>query len=119
MKKGAALSLVLAPAGTAMFWVTHAVWARASGMSDAADINVPARTTKALFIVFSRNRRVFSARLHRKYVERPTDGQFGWDFQQGQSPIWSIGLKWSPSTTLTKITADLLSPFSVHCTGLA
>src|ERR1700737_3288216 len=35
------------------------------------------------------------------------------------SPIWSICLKWSPSTELTKITADLLSPFSVHCTRLA
>jgi predicted RNA-binding Zn ribbon-like protein len=27
------------------------------------------------------------------------------------SPIWSICLKWSPSTTLMKITADSLSPF--------
>jgi hypothetical protein len=73
--------------------VTHAVWASASGMSHAADISVPARTTNALFIVFSRNRRVFWARLHGKYVERPAGGQFRWDFQQGQSPIWSICLK--------------------------
>ena len=54
MKKGAALSLVLAPGGTAMFWVTQAVWARAVGMSHTADINVPARTANVLFIFFSR-----------------------------------------------------------------
>ena len=51
MKKGAALSLVLAPGGTAMFWVTQAGCARAAGMSDTAEINAPARTANNLRIV--------------------------------------------------------------------
>src|SRR4051812_14941244 len=54
MKKGAALSLVLAPGGTAMFCVTQVVWARAVGMSHTADINVPTRTANMLFIFCSR-----------------------------------------------------------------
>jgi hypothetical protein len=41
MKKGAALSLVLAPGGTAMFWVTQGACARAAGMSETAEINAP------------------------------------------------------------------------------
>jgi hypothetical protein len=49
-EKGAALSVVLAPGGMAMFWVTQAAWARAGGMSHAVDINAPARTTNMLFI---------------------------------------------------------------------
>src|SRR3981189_230805 len=53
MKKGAAWSLVWAPAGPAMFGVTHAVWARAAGTSHTADINVPVRTANMLFIFFS------------------------------------------------------------------
>ena len=55
MKKGAALSAVLALGGTAMFWVTQGACARAAGMSDTADINVPARTANSLRIVFSRS----------------------------------------------------------------
>src|SRR5262245_56345954 len=54
MKKGAFLSLVLAPGGTAMFWVTQGVWARAGGLSQTAYINAPARTASVLFIFFSR-----------------------------------------------------------------
>ena len=53
MKNGAALSVVLAPGGTAMFWVTQAVCAKACGMSDTVDINVPARTTDPFFILVS------------------------------------------------------------------
>jgi hypothetical protein len=58
-----------------MFWVTQAGWARAAGMSDTADINVPARTANTLLIVFSRTRRVSLARLHDNYAERPAGGQ--------------------------------------------
>ena len=63
MKKGAALSLVLAPGGTAMFWVTQAGCARAAGMSDTAEINAPARTANTLRIFFSRNRQVLGSPL--------------------------------------------------------
>ena len=75
MKKGAALSLVLAPGGTAMFWVTQGACARAAGMSETAEINAPARTANNLRIVFSRRRRVSLARLYGNYDERPEDGQ--------------------------------------------
>src|SRR5262249_48669987 len=54
MKKGAALSVVLALGGTAMFWGTQpggtGVWAKASNASDTADIIVPARTAILLFM---------------------------------------------------------------------
>jgi hypothetical protein len=57
MKKGAALSLVLAPGGTAMFCVTQACSARAWGTSDTADDNVAARTNNLFFIfIASRTR---------------------------------------------------------------
>ena len=72
---GAALSLVLAPGGTAMFWVTQGACARAAGMSETAEINAPARTANNLRIVFSRRRRVSLARLYGNYDERPEDGQ--------------------------------------------
>src|SRR4029453_5531056 len=75
MKKGAALSLVLAPGGTAMFWVTQAGWARAAGMRETTEINAPAGTPNTLRIFASRNRRVLVARLHGKYVERTAGGQ--------------------------------------------
>jgi hypothetical protein len=55
MKKGAALSLVLAPGGTTMFWVTQAGWARA-GMSNAAEIDATARAASMLLIFVSLNR---------------------------------------------------------------
>jgi hypothetical protein len=55
MKKGAALSLVLAPGGTAMFWVTQAGWAKA-GMSDTAEIDATARAASMLLIFVSLNR---------------------------------------------------------------
>ena len=59
MKKGAALSVVLASGGTAMFWVTQPGGGRSlgkgGGMSDTADIIVPARTANVLRHVFSRS----------------------------------------------------------------
>jgi hypothetical protein len=57
MKKGAALSPVLAPAGTAMFWVTQAGWATTGGTT--VDINAAVRTAPSdrqmysSFFVFS------------------------------------------------------------------
>src|SRR6185503_12828944 len=75
MKKDAALSLVLAPGGTTMFWVTQAGWARAAGMSDTAEINAPERAANMLLIFVSLNRRVLLARLQGKYEERPASGQ--------------------------------------------
>src|SRR6185295_3992449 len=75
MKKDAALSLVLAPGGTTMFWVTQAGSARAAGMSDTAEINAPARADNMLLIFVSLNRRVLLAHLHGKYEERPASGQ--------------------------------------------
>src|SRR6185295_11551475 len=75
MKKGAALSLVLAPGGTTMFWVTQAGCARAAGISDMAEINAPERAANMLLIFVSLNRRVLLARLHGKYEERPASGQ--------------------------------------------
>src|SRR6476660_4836996 len=74
MKKGAALSLVLAPGGTTMFWVTQAGWA-AAGMSDTEEMNAPARAANMLLIFVSLNRRVLLAHLHGKYEERPPTGQ--------------------------------------------
>src|SRR5215471_11716634 len=55
MKKGAALSLVLALGGTTKFWVTQgdAVCAMARGMSPKADINVPAMLAILFFILAS------------------------------------------------------------------
>lgn len=44
MKNDAALSVVLAPGGTAMFCVTQAGWAKASEAREATDISVPPRT---------------------------------------------------------------------------
>src|SRR5262245_8803812 len=79
MKKGAALSVVLAPGGTAMFWVTQGCWARAAGMRHTADINAPVRTADIFFIVFSRKRRDLGARLDGKYDDRPAGGQFRWN----------------------------------------
>ena len=85
MKKGAALSVVLALGGTAMFWVTQAVWASAVGMeASTADINAPARTADMLLMFFSRGRRVLMARLDGNYAERPAGGQFGWNFCEEQ-----------------------------------
>src|SRR5262245_50423361 len=75
MKKGAALSAVLAPGGMTMFWVTQAVWATAGGMSHTADINAPARTTNMPYIFISQSPRVSWIRLYGKYVEGPTGGQ--------------------------------------------
>jgi hypothetical protein len=72
MKKGAALSLVLALGGTAMFWVTQG--SCASTDDDAthmADSNAPFKAANVLFIVFSPKRRVLQARLVGKYAERP------------------------------------------------
>jgi hypothetical protein len=51
-------SLVLAPAGTAMFSVTQAGWATATGMSHTAERNAPVRTVNELSIFCSRMRRV-------------------------------------------------------------
>src|SRR4051794_20137527 len=53
MKNGAALSVVLALGGTAMFWVMQGACASAADMSDTADIIVPARTANMLRMVFS------------------------------------------------------------------
>jgi hypothetical protein len=50
MKKGAALSVVLAPDGTAMFWVTQAGCDMATDVKEAAEISVTARTGKILII---------------------------------------------------------------------
>src|SRR3954469_16103442 len=75
MKKGAALSLVLAPGGTTMFWVTQAGCARAAGISDTAEIIAAARAANMLLIFVSLNRRVLLARLHGKYEERSASGQ--------------------------------------------
>ena len=58
-----------------MFWVTQAGWARAAGMSDAAEINAPARRANLLLIFVSLKRRVLRARLHGNYDERPVSGQ--------------------------------------------
>src|SRR4029079_5530920 len=75
MKKGAALSLVLAPGGTTMFWVTQAGWAKAADMSDMTEIDAPARAASMLLIFVSPNWRVLLARLQGKYEERPASGQ--------------------------------------------
>src|SRR6185295_19558787 len=75
MKKGAALSLVLAPGGTTMFWVTQAGWAKAADMSDMTEIDAPARAASTLLIFVSPNWRVLLARLQGKYEERPASGQ--------------------------------------------
>jgi len=75
IKKGAALSVVLAPGGTAMFWVTQGACAMAAGISDTADIIVPARTANNSRIVSSRSWQVSLARLRGNYDERPEDGQ--------------------------------------------
>src|SRR6185312_4516534 len=74
MKKGAALSFVLAPGGTTMFWVTQAGWA-AAGMSDTAEINAPRRVANMLLIFVSLNQRVLLAHLHGKYEEPLAGGQ--------------------------------------------
>ena len=50
MKKGAALSLELAPAGTAMFWVTQAGCAIAAGTSQTAESKAPVRAANVFFI---------------------------------------------------------------------
>src|SRR5882672_6666530 len=52
MKKGADLSLELAPAGTAMFWVTQAGCAIAAGTTRTVDINAPVRAAN-MFLIFS------------------------------------------------------------------
>ena len=57
MKNCAALSFVLAPAGTAIFWLTQAGWAIAAGMSHTEG-NAPVRTVNVLFIFCSRMWRV-------------------------------------------------------------
>ena len=96
MKKGAALSLVLAPGGTAMFWVTQAGWARAAGMSGTTEINVPTRTADSLRMLVSRNWRVLLARLHGKYAERLAAGQVaavgrGYFVSSAKAPFQSCG----------------------------
>ena len=47
------MSLVLAPAGTAMFWVTQAGWAMTAGTPQAVDSNAPIRTANVFFILSS------------------------------------------------------------------
>src|SRR4051812_6091240 len=78
MKNGAALSLVLAPGGTAMFWVTQAGWAKAGDTSHTAEIIVPARTANLLFIsspgVDASDARAFAE----KYADPSVGGQGGW-----------------------------------------
>src|SRR4051812_41769610 len=92
MKKGAAFSLVLAPGGTAMFWVTQVVWARAVGRSHTADINVPTRTANMLFIFFPRISSRFSSPgfLRGKYVELSARVKF-------PCSRWRIIAAWPPS----------------------
>src|SRR5437899_285016 len=50
MKNGAVLSVVLAPGGTAMFWVTQAGCANAPEVKETTEISVPARTDNELII---------------------------------------------------------------------
>jgi hypothetical protein len=76
MKKGAALSLVLALGGTTMFCVTQGVCARACGVSHTGDSNAPARTSHLFFfILVSRSWRVSRARWCAEYVEGSSGGQ--------------------------------------------
>src|SRR5262249_19723694 len=79
MKKGAALSVVLALGGTAMFWVTQpggtGVWAMASDASDTTDIIVPARTANLLFMSSPGADESHGSSCAGKYDERPASGQ--------------------------------------------
>ena len=50
MKKGAALSVVFAPGGTTMFWVTQAGCEKAVEVKETIEISVPARTENELVI---------------------------------------------------------------------
>src|SRR5262245_1425470 len=79
MKKGAALSVVLALGGTAKFWVTQpggtGVWAKASEASDTADITIPARTANLLFMSSPGADESLSSSFAGKYDERPASGQ--------------------------------------------
>ena len=50
MKNGAALSVVLAPGGTTMFWVTQAGCDSAIEVKETREISVPARTDNELVI---------------------------------------------------------------------
>ena len=50
MKNGPALSVVLAPGGTAMFWVTQAGWEKAIEVKETREISVPAKTDNELVI---------------------------------------------------------------------
>lgn len=50
MKNGAVLSVVLAPGGTAMFWVTQAGCDSAIEVKETREISVPARTENELVI---------------------------------------------------------------------
>src|SRR5689334_8727131 len=84
MKKGLSCSVVLAPGGTAMFWVTQggeacgvcACCARAGPaiVNDATAIHVPARTVRALFMLLP-VLAILWASLGRDYVVPSVGGQ--------------------------------------------
>src|SRR5262252_5354493 len=72
MKKGAALSLVLAFGGTTKFCVTHGVaaWASACGMDHTADIIATATATCLFFIACLLGRRVSRSIVAASMVRR-------------------------------------------------
>src|SRR3954466_14368318 len=74
MKNGPALSVLLAPGGTTMFWVTQAGCAKAIEVKEAREISVPARTDNNL-VISAPDADELSGSPCAKYDEPPARGQ--------------------------------------------